>query len=155
MEIQADFRDLLALFNAHGVEYVLVGGYAMAMHGAPRFTRDLDLYVRPTAENAARIMESLREFGFGAIGLSADDFERPGQVVQLGRPPVRIDLVTSIDGVTWDEASSGKARGSYAGLSVPVIGRDELVRNKRSVARKQDLADVEALSKEGEVNDGE
>jgi hypothetical protein len=145
METQADFKELLALFNARHVEYVVVGGYAMATHGAPRFTRDLDLYVRPTAENAARVMESLREFGFGSVGLSQRDFESSGQVVQLGRPPVRIDLVTSIDGVGWEEVDKGKVGGAYAQVPVPVIGRNELIRNKKAVGRKQDLADVEAL----------
>jgi hypothetical protein len=151
MDIQPDFRELLALFNARRVEYVLVGGYAMAMHGAPRFTRDMDLYVRPTAENARRVMDSLREFGFGEIGLSERDFERPGQVIQLGRPPVRIDLITSIGGVSWEEADRGKTAGAYADVPVPVIGRRELILSKRAAGRKQDAADVEALGGDEEV----
>jgi hypothetical protein len=92
MEVQADFRDLLALFNAHKVEYMIVGGYALAFHGAPRYTGDLDIFVRPDSENAQRILAALDEFGFGSVGLSAADFESLDKVVQLGIPPVRIDI---------------------------------------------------------------
>lgn len=95
MEIQPDFKDLLGLFNAHKVEYIIVGGYALAFHGAPRYTGDIDIYVKPDDKNAESIMSALEEFGFGSVGLSAEDFERPGQVIQLGVPPVRVDIITS------------------------------------------------------------
>jgi hypothetical protein len=94
MELQEDFRDLLALFNENKVEYVIVGGYALAFHGAPRYTGDMDVFVWPDAENARRILAALDKFGFGSIGLSAEDFENPNNVVQLGVPPVRIDSIT-------------------------------------------------------------
>ena len=96
METQPDFRELLALFNARHVEYLIVGGYALAFHGAPRFTGDLDIFVKPDAANAQRILTALEAFGFASVGLTLGDFERPDQVVQLGVPPVRIDLITSI-----------------------------------------------------------
>jgi len=99
MEIQQDFKDLLELFNAHKVEYIIVRGYALAFHGAPRYTGDIDIFVKPDDENATRIMSALEDFGFGSVGLVAQDFERPRQVVQLGVPPVRIDIITSISGV--------------------------------------------------------
>ena len=148
MEIQPDFKDLLGLFNAHKVEYIIVGGYALAFHGAPRYTGDIDIYVKPDDKNAARIISALEEFGFGSIGLSAEDFERPGQVIQLGVPPVRVDIITSIAGVSWDEAFSDRASGKYGDIQVHFIGREQFIINKKAVARKKDLADLEALGEE-------
>lgn len=145
MEVQPDFRDLLALFNKRKVEYVIVGAYALAHHGAPRNTGDLDLYVRPTPENARRIVDVLGEFGFGSLGLSEADFTQLRQVIQLGRPPVRIDLLTSISGVTWEEAEGGKAVAAYGDVPVSYLGRAQLTANKRATGRAKDLADLEAL----------
>ena len=112
METQPDFRELLALFNARHVEYLIVGGYALAFHGAPRFTGDLDIFVKPDAVNAQRILHALEAFGFASVGLTRSDFERLDQVVQLGVPPVRIDLITSITGVSWDEAWVAESLGA-------------------------------------------
>jgi len=148
MEIQPDFRDLLELFNSHKVKYLVVGGYALAFHGAPRYTGDIDIFVSPDAKNAGRIVTALGEFGFGSVGLSAADFKKPGQIVQLGVPPVRIDIITSITGVSWDEAFSSRARGNYGDVQVHYIGRELLILNKKSVGRKKDLADLEALGEE-------
>jgi hypothetical protein len=148
MEIQLDFKDLLALFNAHKVDYIIVGAYALAFHGAPRYTGDMDIYVKPDLENARRILAALDEFGFGAVGLSPTDFEEPNKVIQLGVPPVRVDLVTSITGVTWDEAFLGKVEGKYGNVPVHFIGRDHFILNKRALGRKKDLADLEALGEE-------
>jgi hypothetical protein len=148
MEVQPDFSELLALFNARGVEYIVVGAYALAHHGAPRFTGDIDIYVRPTAENAARIIEALVSFGFGSLGLTAADFQKPEQVVQLGVPPVRIDLITSITGVSWEEADAGKVAGAYGDIPIHYLGREQCVLNKRATGRKKDLADLEALGED-------
>jgi hypothetical protein len=145
MEVQKDFKELLASFNAHGVEYLIVGGYALAFHGAPRFTGDLDLFINPTSANAHRILTALGEFGFGGIELSAEDFQKPDHVVQLGVPPVRVDIVTSIDGVTWPEAWAGKVAGNYGAVAVHYLGRPQFIANKRAVGRRKDLADLEAL----------
>ena len=145
MEVQPDFRELLALFNEHKVEYLIVGAYALAYHGAPRFTGDIDVYVRPSVENAARIVEALAAFGFGSLGLEADDFQKPDRVVQLGVPPVRIDLITSITGVSWEQADAGKVPGKYGDVDVHYLGRSQYVQNKRAMGRKKDLADIEAL----------
>ena len=101
MEIQSDFKELLELFNANKVEYVVVGGYALAFHGAPRFTGDIDFFVRSEPENAKRILESLRQFGFESLELSEEDFTCPDRVIQIGVPPVRIDIMTSLTGVSW------------------------------------------------------
>jgi hypothetical protein len=145
METHPDFRELLALFNAHHVEYLIVGGYALAFHGAPRFTGDLDIFVRPEAANAQRILTALEAFGFASVGLTPSDFERPDQVVQLGVPPVRIDLITSITGVSWDEAWAGKVSGRYGDMPVSYIGREQFVANKRATGRTKDVADLEVL----------
>jgi len=145
MEVQQDFKELLALFNAHDVAYLIIGAYALAFHGAPRYTGDMDILVRPDPENARRISAALAEFGFGSAGLNPEDFTAPERVVQLGVPPIRVDILTSITGVSWQEAFSGKAPGTYGGVPVHYIGREQLVINKRALGRKRDLADLEAL----------
>lgn len=145
MELPRDFSELLASFNANGVEYLLVGGYALAHHGRPRFTGDLDLYVHPTPENALRILAALDAFGFGGVGLAAEDFCQPDRVIQLGRPPVRVDLLTSIDGVSWEQAIAGVEACHVDGHPVPVIGLREFVANKRASGRPTDLADLDSL----------
>ena len=145
MEVQKDFKELLELLNSQGAEYLIVGGYALALHGAPRYTGDLDVYVKPDPDNASRIMEALEEFGFGTVGLKQDDFLVPEQIIQLGVPPVRIDLITSISGVTWDEAVSGSVGVTYGGVPIKILGRREFIINKKAVGRSQDLADVDAI----------
>lgn len=145
MEVQSDFRELLELLNLHQVEYLIVGGYALALHGAPRYTGDLDIFVKPDRKNADRIVKALDEFGFSSVGLKAEDFSIPDQIVQLGVPPVRVDLITSLSGVTWDEAFSGRIEAVYGSVPVHILGRDEFIRNKKAVGRMQDLADLEAI----------
>jgi len=148
MEAQQDFRDLLELFNAHKVEYMIVGGYALAFHGAPRYTGDIDIFIKSDAENAQRILSALDKFGFKSIGLTIEDFENPEKVVQLGVPPVRVDIITSLSGVTWEDAYSGRETGKYGDISVYYIGRKQFISNKRATGRKKDLADIEAIGGE-------
>lgn len=148
MDVQPDFRDLLALLNEHKVEYLIVGGYALAFHGAPRFTGDIDIFVRPSSENASRVLEALAAFGFRFPNLTVADFQNPDKVVQLGVPPVRIDIITSISGVSWEEAEAAKEPGSFGDVPVSYIGRREYIKNKRSAGRKKDLADIEALGED-------
>ena len=143
--MQKDFRDLLVLLNEHEVDFMIVGGYALAFHGVPRFTGDIDIYVRPDHDNAERILSALTDFGFGSLGLVVDDFQNQNKVTQLGVPPVRVDIITSITGVTWENASSGKCPGAYGDVPVFYIGKEEFLVNKQSIGRKKDLADVEAL----------
>ena len=145
MEIQPDFKELLALFNEHKVDYLIVGGFALALHGAPRFTGDMDVLVRPNPENAQRVIAALAAFGFNLPWLSVDDFHETDKVVQLGVPPVRIDLLTSITGVAWEEIAAHKASGVLGGVPVFYLGRDQFIANKRASGRKKDLADIEAL----------
>jgi len=148
MEVQPDFRDLLALFNEHKVDYIIVGAYALAFHGAPRYTGDIDILVKPDALNAQKIIGALNEFGFESVGLSSEDFESPDKVIQLGFPPVRIDIITSITGVSWEDAWSGRVEGKFGDVLVHYIGRQEFILNKRALGRKKDLADVEALGED-------
>ncbi len=145
MGIPTDFRELLELFNSHKVEYLIVGGYALAFHGAPRATGDIDLFVHPTPTNAERVLAALDEFGFGSLDLSGEDFAKPGNIVQLGVPPLRIDIITSVTGVPWDQADAGAVQGRYGDVSVRFIGRDDFVANKKALGRRKDAADVEAL----------
>ena len=145
MEIQTDFKELLELLNVNNVEYMIVGGYALAFHGAPRYTGDIDIFIKPGMENARRMMKALDEFGFGSVGIEMSDFVNEDKVVQLGVPPVRIDIITSISGVAWEEAFSSKVEGKYGDVPVFYIGVDQFIKNKKSIGRKKDLADLEAL----------
>ena len=145
MEIQKDFKELLALFNAHKVEYIVVGAYALAFHGAPRFTGDIDIFIKSESENAKRILAALKEFGFGSLDLSEDDFANPDKVVQLGVPPVRVDIMSSLTAVPWEKADAGKVSGNYGDVQVYFISRSDFALNKRALGRKKDLADLEAL----------
>jgi len=152
MEIRNDFKELLVLFsvrspqdNKHKVEYLIVGGYALAFQGAPRFTGDIDLFVRPARENAKRILAALDEFGFGSLDLSEDDFTTPGKVIQLGVPPIRIDIITRVSGVSWKKANLDKVSGQYDQTPVFFIGWEDFITNKKATGRKKDDADIEAL----------
>ncbi|MBI3597212.1 MAG: hypothetical protein HY203_08685 [Nitrospirae bacterium] len=148
MEVQQDFRELLALFNAHDVSYIIVGAYALAYHGAPRYTGDMDILVRADSQNAQHVLRALSQFGLGSLDLTVEDFTVPDKVVQLGVAPVRIDIVTSITGVTWEEAAAGQVKGKFGDVPVHYLGRKEFIRNKRTLGRKKDLADIEALGEE-------
>ena len=148
MEVQKDFREFLALLNEHKVRFMIVGGYALAYHGAPRFTGDIDVFVKPDHENAKRIFNALADFGFSSLDLTIDDFQDQDKVIQLGLPPVRIDIITSISGVTWEEAYASKEPGLFGDVSVSYIGKKQFITNKRATGRKKDLADLEALGEE-------
>jgi hypothetical protein len=143
--LDADLRELLALLIANGVEFLVVGGHAVAFHGYPRFTEALDLYVRPSTENAARTMAVLQAFGFGNIGIAAEDFVADDRVIQLGRAPNRVDLLTRLWGVDFDEAWARRVTGALDDLPVAMLSKTDLIRNKRATARPQDLADAVAL----------
>ncbi|MGH9407065.1 MAG: hypothetical protein ACRD3D_14680 [Terriglobia bacterium] len=145
MRLPADWRAFIESFNSNQVDYLIVGAVALAYHSTPRYTGDLDLLVRRSPENALRIEAALRGFGFDALGLKASDFVDSSAVIQLGLPPNRIDLLTDIDGVPFDEAWKGRIEAELDGMRAPFIGRRELVKNKRSAGRLQDQADLDAL----------
>ena len=148
-ELSNDLREFVHLLNAKKVKYVLVGAWAMAFHARPRYTGDVDFFVEPSADNAGRLMEVINEFGFGGIGIEAADFFQSDCVVQLGRAPHRVDLLTGISGVTFQEAWSGRVATSLSGVEVTVIGREHLIRNKRAANRAKDRADLESLERTG------
>lgn len=143
----ADFRDALAAFVAHGVKFLVVGAHALAAHGVPRVTGDLDIWVEPTEINAGRVWRALAEFGapLGSLNIRESDFCRRDQVVQLGLPPYRIDIMTSISGVDFTEAQQGAIEGTLFDAPVHFIGREAFVRNKRASGRPKDLEDIRAL----------
>ena len=147
MEVQQDFKDVLALFNAHKVDYIIVGAHALAYHGAPRFTGDIDIFVRPDLENAQRILNALEEFGFDSLDLKPEDFTKHNNIVQLGVAPVRIDIITSLNGVSWEETAAGRVTGTYGDIEVHYIGKEQFILNKQALGRKKDLADLEAIGK--------
>ena len=143
--LSRDFKEFVESLNANGVEYLVVGGYAMAMHGRPRHTGDLDVWIDQRTENANRPIRALRDFGFGDVGLSVDDFTTPNQVVQPGYPPFRIDLLTSIDGIDFQQAWGRRERLEHDGLPINFIGLDDLKANKRASGRPRDIDDLENL----------
>lgn len=145
MAFNNDWRELLAHFHTHKVEFVIVGAHALAHHGAPRATGDLDLLLRPTEANARRVLLALADFGFGSLDIKVEDLSKAQRVVQLGFPPFRIDLLTTLTGLTWDEVAAGVVASTYGDVPVGILGRAELIRNKRALGRLQDLADVERL----------
>lgn len=145
MKLQADLREFIELLSSHQVEFLVVGGHSVAFHGYPRLTDDLDLFVRPTIENGRRVLAVLEEFGFGDLEVTAETFTDPSRMVVLGRKPNRIDILTSISGVSFDEAWGDRTPGDLDGLSVHYLSRKHLVQNKTAAGRPQDLADVAKL----------
>jgi Nucleotidyl transferase of unknown function (DUF2204) len=142
-----DFRDLLAEFNVRQVEFLLVGAHALAAHGHVRATQDLDVWVNPAPENAKRVLEALRAFGAPLHDLTERDLATPGLIFQIGVEPIRIDVLTAIDGVQFDQAWAKRMVSQYGDQPVGVLSREHLIKNKLTVARTQDLADVEALKR--------
>lgn len=143
--LNPDYRDILSAFNEEGVEYLVVGAYALAVHGLPRATGDIDLWVRCDGGNSRRVWQALAKFGAPLSDLKEADFTNPGLVFQIGVAPSRIDILTSIDGVEFGDAWKQKLDVEVEGLPVHVIARAHLIINKKTVGRPQDLADVARL----------
>ena len=150
MDLAPDFSEFCALLSAHRVEFVIVGAHALAFHGAPRFTGDLDILVRPTVENGQRLLAAIAEFSFPASGLTAEGVVNPRTVIEMGVPPVQLHVMSAVDGVTWDEVWLDKEIGPLGPNSVFFIGRTQFLKNKRAAARPKDLADVAALTEDAE-----
>jgi predicted nucleotidyltransferase len=142
--LNRDFKEFAESLHARGVEYLIIGGYALAAHGHPRYTGDIDFWIRPTPENLERLLTALEDFGFGSLGLSAQDFT-PDAVIQLGQPPRRIDLMTTIDGVDFDRCYARRETVELAGVRLNIIGLEDFKANKRATGRLKDLADLEGL----------
>ena len=145
MKLNRDFRELLESFAAREVRYLIVGGWAVAAHGHPRYTKDLDIWIWMDQANGDATVAALEDFGFGGLGLTATDFTTPDSVVQLGHPPNRVDLLTSPSGVVFEQCWNDRVNLELDGIVVPFIGVDALIANKAAAGRAQDLADIESL----------
>ena len=139
-----EFKELLSTFNENGVKYLIVGGFAVMIYSEPRYTKDLDIWVEPTPDNAERVFRALHQFGAPLAGLSPKDFEEEG-FYQMGRPPGRIDVMMSIDGIDFATAWENRTSNDFRGVPVQYIGKDELIVNKKLAGRYQDLADIENM----------
>lgn len=145
MALSRDFKEFIASLNANNVRYLIVGGYAVALHGHPRYTKDMDVWIENTPENASRLVQALADFGFASLELQVSDFIEPDMVIQLGYPPNRIDVLTSLKGVTFTECYERKKEVAFDDVTANFIGLDDLRKNKGATARPQDLADIEEL----------
>jgi hypothetical protein len=145
VSVSKDFAELLGLLSSHGVRALLVGGHALAFHAKPRYTKDFDLWIERSSDNVERLLRALDEFGFGSLGLKPEDLLTPGQFVQLGYPPNRIDLLNALPGLDFEEAWERRVDDVYGGQKVAYLSREDLIRNKEAVGRPQDLVDVQLL----------
>ncbi len=145
MDLAPDFSEFFGLLTEHRVEFVVVGAYALALHGAPRYTGDMDLLVRPTHDNATRLIRAIQDFGFPTGALSPDSIVATSCLIQMGTPPVQLHIMSAIDGVSWESVWAGREVTTLDAIEVSFIGRQEFLQNKRAAGRAKDLADIEAL----------
>lgn len=145
MRMNSDFKDLLRTFNEHKVRYLVVGGYAVMKYTEPRYTKDLDVWVEASSENARAVFAALRDFGAPLVNITAADFAREGCIYQMGRPPARVDVLTSVDGVRFADAWPNRVATDFGGIPAHLISRQDLLANKRAVGRPQDQIDVNNL----------
>lgn len=142
-----DFKEFIELLNANQVEYLIVGGYAVTIHGHPRFTGDLDIWINPTLENARKMLETIHKFGFSSLGLTEEDFQNPNNVVQMGYPPLRIDIMGSISGdLEFQQCYHNRKTITTEDLTLHFIGFEELLVNKKASGRRKDLDDLDNLT---------
>ena len=143
--LSKDFRKFIELLNEHNVKYLVVGGYAVAFHGHPRYTKDLDVWIELSPENADKVLKALEKFGFGSLDLKIDDFLEDDQIIQLGYPPNRIDILTTLKDLNFEDCYNARVEVEIQGLHINFIDIENLKRNKRATGRPQDLADAENL----------
>ena len=148
MKTEKDYEEFLALLNKHKVRYCVVGAFALAFHARPRYTKDMDIWVEATTENASRLLIALDEFGFGSLELAVEDFSTEGNIIQLGYEPVRIDILTSIKGLEFEDIWKSRNQGPYGQETVNFMDRRNLIKSKKLSNRAQDRADIELLLSE-------
>jgi len=146
--LNQDFKEFIQLLNDNQVKYLVIGGYAVAVHGHPRYTKDIDIWIEISEENAQKLVTALTQFGFDSLGLTSDDFQTPNQIIQLGYPPNRIDLITNPDGIDFQTCYDSKIEVTLNDVPVKFINLDNLKKNKLASGRLQDLADLENLQNE-------
>ena len=145
MLLNRDFKEFVELLNHNEVEYLIVGGYALGIHGYPRYTGDLDIWIRPIADNAKKMVKVFDEFGLSSLGLTQNDFSESGNVIQIGYPPLRIDILTSPDGVSFEECYKDKFVFESDGIVMHIIGFDDFKKNKEASGRSKDIEDLRSL----------
>lgn len=145
MKLSPDLREFIELLNSHKVEFLIVGAHALAFHGLPRYTKDIDIFVATSPENSAAVAKVIDIFGFGSTGLSSADFQQPDLVIQLGVEPHRLDILTGLSGINWSEAWESKVEGTLDGIPVSFLAKSTYIKNKLASGRPQDLADVARL----------
>jgi predicted nucleotidyltransferase len=143
MKESKDFKEFIELLNKNECRYLIVGGYAISFHSRPRYTEDIDFWIDSQLDNARKIITVLHEFGFGQLDITPEDLNKPDQIIQLGYAPLRIDLLTSVDGLIFDNAYKKRVKFKYSGVEATIISRDDLILNKKSSGRKKDLSDLD------------
>lgn len=149
MKVSKDFKEFIELLNKNNVNYLLVGGYAVGYHSRPRYTEDIDIWIQPSLENAKKIIHVLNKFGFTGVSVSIEELIQPEKIIQLGLPPQRIDILTSIDGVNFNDAWERRIVDSFGDIPVFIISLKDLIKNKSSSGRTKDLQDIEWIKMYG------
>jgi predicted nucleotidyltransferase len=149
MSFPKDFKEFVELLNWKKVKYLLVGGYALAYHSRPKYTEDIDFWIEPTQVNAQKMLSVIDEFGFASLSLTQEDFTNPDMVIQLGMPPLRIDIMTGVSGLDFETAYEHRIEDEYDGLTVSIISLEDLLINKKESGRKKDFADIDWLKTYG------
>ena len=147
MSLHDDFKEFIELLNANCVEYLLVGGYAVSYYSQPKFTQDIDFWINPSGENAKKMIKVLAEFGFASLNITEDDLTNPDMVIQLGRPPMRIDIITAISGLEFNEAYPNRTEGKYFDVNIMILGKQDLLKNKKLTGREKDRFDIDWIKK--------
>lgn len=147
MRVEKDFKEFIALLNKNSVRYLIIGGFAYSFYAEPRFTKDIDILIESSKENAEKILTVIKNFGFPDVGLTYKDFLEPSQIIQLGIAPLRIDIVSSIKGMDFKTAWKNRVIGLFGDIDAYFISKKDLIKSKRALGRKQDLADIEKLEK--------
>jgi len=147
VETSKDFEELFELLNHHKVRYLVVGGYAFAIHAEPRYTKDLDIFYHSSESNSKKLLHCIKDFGFESLQITVEDLIKPGRVIQIGHSPLRVDFLNMLDGVSFEECWINRINSTYGNQTIQVIGRKELINNKMASGREQDLLDVKVLEK--------
>ena len=147
MRVEKDFKEFIGLLNKNKVHYLIIGGFAFSFHAEPRFTKDIDIFIEMSSENAKKMIKTLEDFGFKNTKLKTTDFLVADQIIQLGNSPLRIDIVTSIDGIDFSSAWGNRITGKYGDITANYISKPDLIKNKKASGRAQDIADIEKLQK--------